>query len=456
MTQKVPKPPQIQLDGDTSKLEGNNNVPPPPDISGGILSSNVNSSQGLSKLRSDRSVNKKTFLIAGSVIVGLMVIILLFFVFAKNGHQMVRGNIEIESKGTGGKVGGIKISKNKDYEANEDENNIKEEVAFGNCQNNYDKLLEINRFDFDRHCKTESVRSDDYKQKPIEKKKQNIILIFDASGSMGGQISGKRKIDIAKEAAKKFIDQINEDKDVSLGIIVYGHKGSNSASQKGVSCVGIDEIYYLGETNAQIAKGKLDSFNATGWTPIASSLQKAKDILESHENDENFILLVSDGKETCGGNPVQAVRDIKNSGFGVKVNVIGFDVGGDDEAQLRAIADAGDGDYFEAKNAYDLEMAFQKHKQKLNEADYVIGQTINNLYDISKIINSYNQCRTMLEKENIAMTLDIYARKLTGNKCEQVMDKIYRQRYNKISSRLEQYYKRGVTDFEKNSIKNKR
>jgi Mg-chelatase subunit ChlD len=316
------------------------------------------------------------------------------------------------------------------------------------CQDEYNKLLSVNEFDFNAYCTSQDIRTGDYDDNKIPEKKKNLVLIFDASGSMAAQIDGKRKIDIAKEAAWKFIDQVDGEENFALSIVVYGHKGSNSVSQKSISCAGIEEVYYLGNVDAEIAKSKLNAFDATGWTPIAGSFKKAQEILSKHPEDENFILLVSDGKEMCDGDPVAAITALRDVGLNVKADVIGFDVGGADEEQLKAIAEAGGGDYFSVSSAIDLENAFAKHKELLNEADFKIGRTVEQLYDISFVINTYNQCRVMLQKEQAAMMLDIHASKLVGEKCEDFSDKQYRERFDELKKEIETNYKADKSKFD--------
>ena len=51
--------------------------------------------------------------------------------------------------------------------------------------------------------------------------------------------------------------------------------------------------------------------------------------------------MISDGVETCDGDPVQAAKDLHNSNLNVTVNVIGFDVDQDGRKQLKETAQAG-------------------------------------------------------------------------------------------------------------------
>ena len=455
-------PPQSQ-----NVSDGGNVAPPPPPVNNdareGSGTNNLSSSSfgnsatpGIEVSNtslSNKSSNKTIWIIAGVAIgiIGLVLLVIFFRPF-HFGSKFGGGKINISHKGDG-KVVGLRVGRNKHNSMDDEENyDNREEVAIsqglsGNCLDKYNKLLEINGFDFDKYCINQNIRSQNYQEQKIKTKPQNIVLIFDASGSMGARIGGQRKIDIAKEATKKFIDQIAGDENTNLDIIVYGHKGSNSASQKTVSCNGIEEIYHLGGVHADVVKSKLDNFNATGWTPIADSLKKAQQILAGHKDEHNFILLVSDGKETCGGNPVGVINNIKSSGTNIKVNVIGFDVTGDDADQLEAIAEAGDGNYFDAKNAYDMEIAFQKHRQMLNKADFKIGSTVEQLYDISFVINTYNQCRVMLYKEYVAMMLDIHAHKLAGTKCEKTLDAKYRERFENIKNKIETNYQTDKAKF---------
>lgn len=50
----------------------------------------------------------------------------------------------------------------------------------------------------------------------------SMIFIFDASGSMWGQIKGKPKITIAKEVMAKLIPELPDN--ARIGLIAYGHR----------------------------------------------------------------------------------------------------------------------------------------------------------------------------------------------------------------------------------------
>ncbi len=191
-------------------------------------------------------------------------------------------------------------------------------------------------------------------QKTIKKKK-NIVVIFDASGSMNAMLGSEKKIDIAKKALNAYIDSLSPDVNVSL--LTYGEIGSSSQADKASSCAAIDEKYYLGPMNVPVLKGKVNAILAKGWTPITNALTKANTILAAHPDEENRIVLVSDGEETCGGDPIGIAQKIKTGN--AKVDVVGFDVKGAVAEALKNISVQGGGGYISIKNADDFSVVIK-------------------------------------------------------------------------------------------------
>jgi hypothetical protein len=72
-------------------------------------------------------------------------------------------------------------------------------------------------------------------------------------------------------------------------------------------------------------------------------------------------VLVTDGIESCGGDPVQAARDLRDQG--IIVHVIGFGLGNaadEDTASLQSIAHASGGHYVTAGSAEELKAALEQ------------------------------------------------------------------------------------------------
>lgn len=185
-----------------------------------------------------------------------------------------------------------------------------------------------------------------------------ILLMLDASGSMAARSGGERMLTIAQDALVDFSRRLPEQ--ARVGFRVYGHAGDNSASGKAESCVGTELLYPFAAFDEAGFEQAVRSFEPVGWTPIAASLEAAAIDFAGAGSDgsRNIIYMVSDGIETCGGDPVAAARRLQAPDVRVVVNVIGFGVDDDDARQLRAIADAGGGEYLSASGRNDLYKIF--------------------------------------------------------------------------------------------------
>jgi len=194
----------------------------------------------------------------------------------------------------------------------------------------------------------------------------NTVLIFDASGSMAAQAEGGSRINIAKKAVSDYVNNLKDD--VNLSVVAYGHKGDNTQAGKAASCAGIEEIYYMGPVNDGVVVGKVNALNPNGWTPITNSLKKAQSILNrSSATGQKHIVLLSDGEETCGGDPIAYAKQLCDAG--IVVDVIGLDVDGIAETQLNSISVGGCGEYYAVGSADDFSVVVGKMGVKVNTGD---------------------------------------------------------------------------------------
>lgn len=206
----------------------------------------------------------------------------------------------------------------------------------------------------------------------LQTRPQNILLMLDSSGSMKATAGGsKTKIAAAKDSLNSYVS--NAPDKIRFGFLVYGHTGSNQESGKAESCAGIEILAPLGDITRQNIGEVLNRFEPVGYTPIGASLEKAREAFASKENADNRIILVSDGIETCGGDPVAAAKKLREENFKVTVDVVGFDVSSNDAAQLRKIAEAGGGTYTDAKSSAELDKYFETQgaafKKNLQDAN---------------------------------------------------------------------------------------
>jgi hypothetical protein len=195
---------------------------------------------------------------------------------------------------------------------------------------------------------------------------RRVLLMLDASGSMAGRQGGETKLVIAQDALLDFARRIEGDAQVALR--VYGHRGGNREQDKPESCRATELVQPFAPRDPAAFEAAVRAFQPSGFTPIAASLQAAaRDFADGGANaDGNVVYLVSDGIETCDGDPVAAARALQASDIGVVVNVIGFDVDAQAEQQLRGVAEAGGGEYFAAKSRGDLTALFNRRLAAIN------------------------------------------------------------------------------------------
>jgi Mg-chelatase subunit ChlD len=176
-----------------------------------------------------------------------------------------------------------------------------------------------------------------------------VEIVFDASNSMWGQIDGKAKVEVAREILREALDWLPGD--LSLALRVYGHQHKHELRD----CEDSELLVPFDPANRERIADAIDSFRPKGQTPLAYSLQEiAGDFGEF--DGERAVVLVTDGIESCGGDPAAAARALQD-GDRVPVHVIGFGLGtgaDSDPASLRAIAEASGGRFLTATTAEEL------------------------------------------------------------------------------------------------------
>ena len=177
-----------------------------------------------------------------------------------------------------------------------------------------------------------------------------VEFILDASGSMLQRIGGERRIEVAKSALLGLTDALPPDS--AFALRVFGHKEADSCrTDLEIKQPKVDKA-------AAVAKIKAITAMNLAKTPIAASLQKVREDLAGSTNGSVLVILMTDGEETCDGNPKAAIEALRASDIDVRVNIVGFAV---DEIGLKETfaqwAQVGNGAFFDAQNAEQLKQA---------------------------------------------------------------------------------------------------
>ena len=180
--------------------------------------------------------------------------------------------------------------------------------------------------------------------------KDDTLLILDASGSMWGRVDGRSKIETARDVIVDLLAASPTRQ--KLGLMSYGHR------RKG-DCGDIELLVRPALNTREAIQGAVMSIKPRGKTPLSASVIQAARVLRSERNKAT-VILVSDGRETCGYDPCQVARELEASGIDFTAHVIGFNVTDPiDLSQLQCMAENTGGQFVAAANASELSQALQ-------------------------------------------------------------------------------------------------
>jgi von Willebrand factor type A domain len=168
-----------------------------------------------------------------------------------------------------------------------------------------------------------------------------VELILDASGSMLKHLEGKRRIEMARDVMSQAVNEYIAP-GTPLALRVFGDQEPNACrTDLEVPLAPLDPAA-LSKTLAGIEAKNLAK------TPIADSLALIETDL-ANAKGRKVVVLVTDGEETCDGDPAAVIQALQEKGFDISLNIVGFEI--DDvalEQEFEHWAGLGGGRYFSA------------------------------------------------------------------------------------------------------------
>ena len=167
---------------------------------------------------------------------------------------------------------------------------------------------------------------------------------------------GGTRIDAARTAVADLVAKLPNE--TRLSFRVYGHQ---SPTQKH-DCVDTELMVGFNSVaaNRDTILAKSRGVKAQGYTPITYVLKLSAEEV-GKEPGAHIVLLVSDGQETCAGDPCATAKALADADAKLVVHTIGFGVDTAARYQLQCIAKMARGSYFDARSA-------GNSPQKLGEA----------------------------------------------------------------------------------------
>jgi Ca-activated chloride channel family protein len=194
---------------------------------------------------------------------------------------------------------------------------------------------------------------------PRAKAEATSIFILDASGSMWGRLPDRKaKIIAAREVMADLVGKLPHS--VSAGLIAYGHR------KKG-DCGDIEIVQKVQSGGGAAIAAQLDRLVPRGKTPISDALKLAGEKLTGIE-DPTTIVLISDGIETCNGDPCAVAEALTKASSKLNIHVVGYAVDAKARAQLQCVAEKGRGRYFTADDTGGLSEALKRVTESIKTA----------------------------------------------------------------------------------------
>jgi len=140
----------------------------------------------------------------------------------------------------------------------------------------------------------------------------------------------------------------------TVALRVYGHRRPEGRPD---ACQDSELVVPFGPLDRKQMTGTIKKVSALGTTPIAYSITQAGEDLKDAKG-ATMLIIVTDGKEECGGDPVAAISALKTAGLDVTLNIVGFALtdAGDRDAMTK-VATAGGGRFLDARGADGLKSA---------------------------------------------------------------------------------------------------
>lgn len=153
--------------------------------------------------------------------------------------------------------------------------------------------------------------------------KTRILFLLDASGSMVNPWQGSSRLIVAKKVLNTILDSVQKLPSIETGLRVFGSLSPLTLND----CKDTKLEAPIRTANGNFIKSKLSSLNAKGITPITYALQQAgKDFGVNTERVRNIIILITDGIESCGGDPCQLSFDLQKKGIVLKPFIVGLGI----------------------------------------------------------------------------------------------------------------------------------
>jgi Mg-chelatase subunit ChlD len=180
-----------------------------------------------------------------------------------------------------------------------------------------------------------------------------VEIILDASGSMYKKLGTTTRIATAKSVLKDLM-QTSLPEGMPVALRIYGHRKPKACDTK----LEMPLQPFKPQKGIRIIE-KVDPKDRSK-TPLGESLTLVAEDLKN-ATGQKLVILLTDGEESCDGDPEAAIRSLRESGMDIRVNIVGLAIdSAKTNQQFSHWAKIGGGIYFEANDSKELKSALEK------------------------------------------------------------------------------------------------
>ena len=191
-----------------------------------------------------------------------------------------------------------------------------------------------------------------------------LLFLLDGSASMYGDWERTIKIRAARSILSELIDSLKVDKQVELALRIYGH----NSPPEDKNCEDTELVVPFNQNNHDQIIETIRALEPKGTTPIAYSLEQAAGDFQVNSDYRNIIIIITDGIESCGGDPCKVSLALQRRGVFLRPFVIGMNMDEDYKNQFGCV-----GSYFDSKKINDFRQALNLAlEQSLSETTVTV------------------------------------------------------------------------------------
>jgi Ca-activated chloride channel family protein len=197
----------------------------------------------------------------------------------------------------------------------------------------------------------------------VPEERASVVLAIDQSGSMQARDAEPSRLQVARDAAHAFLDDVPEE--LRVGGVIFNHEVQSAQAPT---------------TDRDAMHRAIDSLRSSGGTATGEALASSLRLLEGGSGDRrpppSAVVLLSDGASTHGRDPIQFARDAGSRQIPVYTVALGTDDGTieverpsgrtvtervpPDRDTLNRIAELSNGRYHEAAEGSELEEVYER------------------------------------------------------------------------------------------------